>query len=284
MQNTPDYPSVPEAAKENISNSSLYEFAWLGKLRTHEERRLGIGSPDTFDRLANIASHEPWGEAARPNSEDIGILLYYITNTFARAVDEGTILPDFENQAAVFNTGLLTENQEDIYGIFTATTSHGNIKPWSLKDWFVSSNGQLERFPELPGPVVHSEEPSDYYFDWHLPLESRFFNIEHLVSTSFSRAAGEIPYGLGLAVKAATEHARGIASRMPGTAVPSWDFKKSAVQILLPLFLSTPVHPDAAVALTRIRDTYIADEVIPLDFAYKRARLVTRPHARWLAR
>ncbi|MFD8847815.1 DUF3825 domain-containing protein [Streptomyces sp. NPDC059604] len=281
IERAPGHASNPEAPRERATESFLYEFAWLGRVRTQEERESRIGNLDIFDLLAEVASPEPWWDTYSKHPENIGVLQYYINNTFARAIDDGAVLLDRESRAAVFNTGLSTENQESIYGVFFAN-SREDLKPWLLKNWHISGSSHLERFSELPGPAVYSKDPSDYYLDWNLPLESRISSIAHSVSANFSRAAEEIPYGLGLAMKAAVEHARDLAARIPGTAVPSWNTKKSAVQILLPLFLSAPARPDAAIALTRIRDSYVAEEVIPLDSAYRRARLVTRPHAPWL--
>src|ERR1700730_9001081 len=65
--------------------------------------------------LAKIADSEYWGKKLDGFPEDYSILFNYLGNTFARVFREEKIeITEGESQA-IFNTGLLTSNDEEIY-------------------------------------------------------------------------------------------------------------------------------------------------------------------------
>ena len=66
------------------------------------------------------------------------------------------------------------------------------------------------------------------------------------------------------------------------TAVPR--FHHGAIQLRLPLPLTRPDHADLALVLEKSRsgDCYRAATVLPLQRAYRNARLLTRPDPDWL--
>jgi len=67
------------------------------------------------------------------------------------------------------------------------------------------------------------------------------------------------------------------------TAVPQYHPRKNAMSFLLPLSLVRDEHVDIALVVTRNPvGSYQGRTVLPLDWAYKNARLVCRPDSDWL--
>jgi hypothetical protein len=68
------------------------------------------------------------------------------------------------------------------------------------------------------------------------------------------------------------------------TAVPQYYPPAKKLQLLLPLCLVQDDMVDLALAVERtVSGNYLAYTVLPLDWAYKNARLICRPDSDWLA-
>lgn len=269
------------AGHVDFALDTLNTYASLGRVRTYQERQSNSGSPDIFDRLERIAESEDWGGPTPDPSDDLGVLRYYVHRRFDRAIFEEMVFPDTESLLSVFNSGLVTARQDDIYGLFVPNT-HTDNPPWYFRGWHVSGDQQLSSFAELPAPAAYSMEPGEYFLDWNRPLRFSSYYFAQSFSRQFPNAVREIPYGIELAVDAAVARSLKMAKRNPGTAVPSWNHAKGEIQLLLPMFFTDPEIPCAALSVSRGPESYQASEVISMDRAYRRARLVARPCASWL--
>jgi hypothetical protein len=68
------------------------------------------------------------------------------------------------------------------------------------------------------------------------------------------------------------------------TAVPTYYPIIRELQLLLPICLVSDERVDLALAVEKTpANSYIGHTVLPLDWAYKNARLVCRPDSDWLA-
>ena len=67
------------------------------------------------------------------------------------------------------------------------------------------------------------------------------------------------------------------------TAIPHYFPTLKRLDFLLPLCLLDDSTVDVALAVQRTETGYIGDTILPLDWAYKSARLVCRPDSDWLA-
>ncbi|MES9558011.1 MULTISPECIES: DUF3825 domain-containing protein [unclassified Streptomyces] len=261
---------------------TLAAYASLGRVRTRQDRQSKkAGNPDIFERLERMAESENWGGPTPDSSDDLGVLKHYVHRRFDRAILDEMVLPDAESRLSVFNSGLVTARQEDIYDLFVPN-SFTDDPPWHFRGWHVSGDQQLSSFPELPAPAAHSVDPGEYFLDWNRPLRFSAYYFAQLLSRQFPKAVREIPYGIELAVDAAVARSLKMAKRNPGTAVPSWNHAKGEIQLLLPMFFTDPEIPCAALSVSRGPESYQASEVISMDRAYRRARLVARPCASWL--
>lgn len=68
------------------------------------------------------------------------------------------------------------------------------------------------------------------------------------------------------------------------TAIPTYYPRVRHLQLLLPVCLLTDEHVDLALAVEKtVSASYLGHTVLPLDWAYKNARLICRPDSDWLA-
>lgn len=68
------------------------------------------------------------------------------------------------------------------------------------------------------------------------------------------------------------------------TAIPTYYPRVRKVQLLLPVCLVSDETVDLALAVEKTASgSYLGHTALPLDWAYKNARLVCRPDSDWLA-
>ena len=67
------------------------------------------------------------------------------------------------------------------------------------------------------------------------------------------------------------------------TAIPHYFPSFKRLEFLLPLCLLRDSQVDVALSVQKTDTGYLGNTVLPLDWAYKSARLVCRPDSDWLA-
>ncbi|MGW5927211.1 DUF3825 domain-containing protein [Streptomyces anulatus] len=288
MPKTQPVPASPPSKHPNSSDGAatqlgdeLSSFAWLGHKRSSEERRAGAGTTDIFDRIASAAAPENWDGFGPGAAGSLTVLKNYVARTFDHALAQEAVIRDTDGRLCVFNTGLVSVRNDDIYGLFEPN-QRPDREPWLFKDWRRGDNYELSTFPELPKPPTYSADPFEYFYDWDMPLSFSAQIFSRELSGLLPGAGQEMPYGLELALEAAVARARTLTRRNVGIAVPSWHAQKREIQLLLPLYLVTPEAPNAALAVSRGDTSYLGVGVLSLEKAYEAARLVARPSARWL--
>src|SRR5690625_1314092 len=93
--------------KEKETQELIWKFAFLGKNRDREKK---------IEELAEMAEKENWTSSHSGWKNDI--LYSYFTHTFNKAARDTLILISDTEEYSCFNTGLLTDNGEDIICIF----------------------------------------------------------------------------------------------------------------------------------------------------------------------
>ena len=83
-----------------------------------------------------------------------------------------------------------------------------------------------------------------------------------------------------IALDGAIKHSERLAQRSYRVAVPQ--FYRGGIQLLLPLYFRDAVRADLALVLERHGDWYRASTVLYPDWAYRHARLLSRPNSEWL--
>lgn len=265
-------------------DSNLFSFAYCGdRENDFKTKRLS--------ELAALAEDEEWSSKENPYKYDR--LFYYIIKIFEVIHKQNLLVFSSSNDFAVFNTGLVTDNGEDIYGYFVPNLKR-KIKPdaqkWFFKGFVKESDRALSKFifdkPELAKFV---NDYSEFYFDISLPMT---FSADHIFDDHFSdeddkRYPKEIlDLGPQLAI-ASIRDAFNITKRKIKRnyrlAVPQ--YYKGKIMFLLPV--SIPVldgkHVTMAIAVEKMENnTYRANTIFSLEDAYKKARLIMKPESNWL--
>ncbi len=188
--------------------------------------------------------------------------------------------PFRRRQFACFNTGLVTSNQEPLFGSFETNRREG-AQPWFFKGWFRKGQWELNKFPELPDLASYFDEPSCLVLDTRKDFR---VNVEHIIEDSKERFPE--PYrsmdnfALQTFLKGAIDNAKERVRRNYKTAIPQ--YYKGQIQLLLPLCFSNPQRADLALVVERHSTFYRATTCLTLDMAYNNARQLTKPDRDWL--
>ena len=246
-----------------MPNLPLYEFA----LVTEMNNRL--------QSLAEMAQPENWNYRYATSPRPLPILFNYIHYTFARVKEEDKVITT--PQKAAFNTGLVTENQEEIHAVFTLNK---NPPPeWYLRGFFRASDPELMDFPALPELANYYSDPADLLYDNRVPLR---VDVDHIVDENMDRFPKTFidSYMRRTILLGAIEDTKQRIKRNYKTSVPQ--YYQGNIQLLLPLSLTNQARADLALVVYRQRnpqgDVYRASTCLTLDMAYSNARLLARPN------
>lgn len=228
--------------------------------------------------------HETWEYSKAENRKPLPILYNYLLHTFARIKEEIKI-KDVGGYSC-FNTGLVTENQEEVFMLFRFNHAK-SIK--AFQGFYKESANELSRFTPLPERASYFNNSSELIYDTSLELR---VNIDHIVSDTenFSRFPGVIKsipsHQLLNTFRGAVEHAKKRVKRNYLTAIPQYYRGKyvpsGQLQLLLPLCLIEPSKADLALAVYKNGDAYSGRTCLTLDMAINNARLITKPDDEWL--
>ncbi len=249
---------------------------------------------EAISDLANLAQNEDgnWDYIKRKTG-GYPVLSSYITHTFARLQKEGKIRFASKNEKgkeikyACFNTGLATSKQEDIFAYFESDDrnskefSYLNRPLWIFKCFDRESNRIMNSFPEKPELANYFQQASELIYD----TEKRLIpDYDHILDDREGRFPDDFvalskPQQVER-VKSAIDSALIRVRRNYKTAIPQ--FYKDAIQLLLPLCITTAENADIALVVAREGEVYRANTVLPLDWAYNNARLLAKPDREWL--
>lgn len=257
-----------EACEERKEDQMiLYQFAFVGK-------------PEDFDKkilkLSELAEHENW---TTPGGKENDILKNYISYTFDKAVDDDAVYFSDNDDYAVFNTGLLTENGEDIVCLFNKFNGSKKF-PMHLQNFYKESDYEfLNNFSTTPPVVTYFENPEKIYFD---PNKELVKNLDHILEDNFKRFPEELqnkgkPYILSL-LSSGLELTMKRCKRNYRIAVPQYYNKE--ITYLLPVNLD---GTKMALAVGYVNGRYRVNTIFTINMAYKNARLLMKPEADWLS-
>jgi hypothetical protein len=253
------------------------------------ERNNGETWETPYERLVRLARAEDWNfhrpEFKTKYKQNYPILTNYLTYTFLHAQDLNLIVFSDNDDKACFNTGLQTENEKDIFALFyrnKGSLQH-NVPDWTFYSFVDSYSEKLKPYgstlPELP---TYIDDPSDLVFNTKLEIE---INTDHIIDTNKDRLPLSLQDNKRLAMMAlngAIESIKSKVIRNYKVAIPHWYNNK--LQLLLPLNLTDDKNADVALVVDKDKDRniYRAITILPMDWAYIDARLITRPDREWL--
>ena len=212
------------------------------------------------------------------------ILFSYFERTFQRIELEKKIV--YSETGAVFNTGLGNKFNKDIYAVFRATKNDfGN--PYEFEK-FSDENYVGINFPEMP-------EPADYFLDFetgkrvpsdNLLLDSTkpiFSDDKHLFDDRIMRFPGSWQKFSDVECASTFMTLLDVTKRRVRrnfrAAIPFYYPGVRKIQMLLPVtfYPGTDQQEIRAIVVARKGAGYSVETIMPLDWAYKNARLIAKP-------
>ena len=244
--------------------------------------------------LATKAEPENWSYLHTRSPYSSPVLRSYLAYTFARVKEESDAAEDRDKKIrfgsdvakdyACFNTGLVTQNQEQIYALFVAQSSERDGCDWRLLSFCAKSDRpMLGKFDQLPEMANYFDDPRELIYDRKCEL---VLDLDHIIDDRldrFPRIVHEAEDPQAMArnlLHSAQERAVQRVNRNYKTAIPH--YYQSSIQLLLPLCLVSASKADLALTVTRHGDQYRGGTVLTLDMAYNNARLLTKPDTEWL--
>ncbi|MDR2087417.1 MAG: DUF3825 domain-containing protein [Dysgonamonadaceae bacterium] len=245
---------------------SLFRFSWF---------------PDfaqSIEELKNMAMSENWDYNCNPTGRH-PILVNYVHHTFEKVEGENKI--EKEGGFSCFNTGLVTENQEEIFGYFQENKRPGTTIPYYFIGWRKSSHRDLSKFPKLAEVATYITDSTDLIYDVALELR---VNIDHIIQDNKTRFPAPFNtmdnYMLSNILQGTIADAKKRVRRNYKTAIPQ--YYKEKLQLLLPLCLQSKATADLALVIEKENGVYRASTCLTLDMAINNARLIAKPDDEWL--
>lgn len=225
-----------------------------------------------------MAMAELWDYQQSPSGR-LPILYNYLHHTFKKVLEEGKVL--FEAESAVFDTGLVTENKEEIYGYFQINRHPTSTVKWFFAGWKKKSARELTRFANLPDVANYFRDPSDLIFDTRIELRP---NVDHIIEDNLGRFPDTIksmqPLLVANLLEGTIKNAIKRVRRNYKTAIPQ--YYNGKIQLLLPLCMQMTSKADLALVVEKQNDIYRASTCLTLDMAINNARLIAKPDDEWL--
>lgn len=232
-----------------------------------------------------LAAKEEWDFSGTEKKH--AILKNYLDYTYRQLSQEKKIVYTTNNEYAAFNTGLITENLEEIFAFFEKYNKPDrNIGvPFCFKAFLrISDNHILRNFsPNFPELANYFEKPELLIFN---PKCTLIPDIDHILEDNKDRFPEHLkradPAELRRQLIGAIDEIRKKVKTNYKLAIPQE--YKGKIQLLLPLCL-TPgsPNPDLALVVHRLdANTYSARTCLTLRMAYVNARLIVKPQSEWL--
>lgn len=245
---------------------NLYKFAFISNFN------------QCIEELNNLAMPEIWDYNKHPTG-GYPILNNYVNHTFEKVYNEGKI--EYEGDYCCFNTGLVTNNQEEIYGYFQKNRRPETGIPYYFIGWRKSSHRDLSKFGKLSEVATYIDDPADLIYNITLELRT---NIDHIIQDNKLRFPDPFntysDHILSNILSGTIEDAKRRVKRNYKTAIPQ--YYKGKLQLLLPLCLENPANADLALVIEKENGVYRASTCLTLDMAINNARLIAKPDDEWL--
>lgn len=260
-------------------------FSYRGDHNVEDPAERGrLAWTKVLNELADLAESEEWSGSDSPGRPK-PILDSYLRYTYRRLIMEQKIAATADGEYAAFNTGLLTEHAEQVFGFFQRNHLPG-AQPWYFHRWATESDRDIMRyFSEPPEMAEYVTTAADLVYDWRRPLKLAY---EHILVDNLDRFPDDLatqPMRARQALDHAVEWTLKRVRRNYKVVVPQWYPKlgEAGAQFLMPLDLSGSGSADLALVVSSVGDTaYRGHTVLTLEMAYTNARLVARPDSDWL--
>lgn len=233
-----------------------------------------------------LAEREDW-DFSDVQTKSYSILKNYLEFTFRKLQQEKKVIFTTDNKFACFNTGLMTDNLEDIFAFFEEYKNprSGFNTPYCFKAFLKKSDNNILRnfSSNIPDIANFFEKPELLIFN---PKCDLIPDIDHIIKDNIARFPSHLQRAddaeLRRQVTGAIDDVKKRVRANYKIAVPQYYDGK--IQLLLPLCLTSgSPNPDLALVAHRLNDkTYTARTCLTLKMAYNNARLIVKPQSNWL--
>jgi hypothetical protein len=253
--------------------SELFTFAFFPNYDSHIQ-----------DLAENLAQKEEWDFSDSPIKK-FSILKNYLEFTFRKLKQEKKIKFTPDNKFSAFNTGLVTDNLEDIYCYFEKyKTPKAGSAPYCFKGFLKESDHQILRSfsHDLPEVADFFDKPEQLIFN---PKYKLIPDLDHIIKDNLERFPAHLQpdeIDLRRQIIGAIDEVSKKARSNYKIAVPQYYDNK--IQLLLPLSLTAgSPNPDLALVIHKLNETtYTSRTCLTLKMAYNNARLIVKPQSSWL--
>jgi len=264
--------------KNKEERSELFKFAYFPKY--HEAIKF------LAEELAN--KEDEW-DFSDSKIKNYSILKNYLEHIYRKIQQENKIFFTSKNDYACFNTGLVTENWEEIFAFFQEYKQPKlgfKNPPFCFKAFLKKSNPELLRiFSSIGLPEIADffQKPEELIFN---PKCDLIPEIDHIIEENKARFPSHMQNSDSAEIRRKLEGAIEEVKRKVKTnykiAVPQ--YFNGRTQLLLPLCLTpNSKNPDLALVVHKLSDkTYTARTCLTLKMAYNNARLIVKPQSSWL--
>ncbi len=229
--------------------------------------------------LANMAENELW---YTENYKNLDILKFYILNIFDKSYTSNLVYE--ENGCSIFNTGLLTLNQEEIYGFFILNNKDGAQK-WYFKGFYSESDRNiLNHFSNKPPFVSFIKNKSDLYFDIDKNIN---LNIDHILDDNWDRFDDRIKKNGKFIVQSLIYNSfkETLKKLRRNNRLAILQYYHNKIMYLLPIEFKLENNKKIIMALAVEKlptGHYRGNTILALNMCYARARLVMKLDYCWL--
>lgn len=268
-------------------NSEIFAFFWAN-------RAAGETWEGPFQRLAEMAKKEVWNfhrEEFRKQGMRLPILHNYLNYTFLRLQEQGRIVYAEDQSEACLNTGLLTDDEKEIFALFRRNAENSaeaaNRTDWTSIGFYDTYSNEISPYrAHLPQMATYIEDVTELVLDTSYEID---VNIGHILDDPNNQA--RLPAGIQnnrnlalAAIEGATKFLKQKVVRNYKVAIPQWYPPAKRIQLLLPLCIMQPDKADLALVAEKDEQAqvYRIRTALRMDMAYSNARLITRPDREWL--
>lgn len=245
------------------------------------------------DLADNICEKEDW-DYINNKQNSIPVLRSYINQTCKQLIRQDKVvfgISSYGDEYAFFNTGLVSDLQDEIYAYFQKNRKYSEHQPWGINipKWefleFNTDQSRYYKYFDKPADIASYFDEADatkLVFDTTLTIRP---NWEHLskrkkrVDSPAVQSMNEQEFRD--AIEDSINMAKKRIRRNYKTAIPH--FYDNDIQFLIPMCeRKNRGIAIAAMVVEKQEQIYVVSTILTLDQAYNNARLLAKPDREWL--
>lgn len=255
---------------ENSNEMTLEKYAFCG-LRDQFIANL--------EPLEQLAEKEKW---TFDDDKPLSILSHYLKETFKQCYAQNKIEVSQNGNYSCFNTGLLTENCNDIICLFMRNAEKFS-QEWKLRRFVDKSDREfMSYFDKVPEIATYTDNYEELYYNPELEL---ILNADHILDDNWERINQLLNMNKKLVkclMSGTLANAKLKIARNLRLVIPQ--FYNGKIMYLMPLEFTTIDEKTVtmALAIEKTGNKYRGNTILTKEMAYGKARIIMKPESNWL--